>query len=341
MIRYKKIFSCLAMDKMARLFIFFIPVLILISCETELKISTKDFPPMLVLNGVVEQDSVFVINVSRTGSLNENYSIGDLFLTDATVLLYKDDNYIEIMQHDSIGFYSSIATAEGGHTYFIKVERDGYPVARANLDFTKQPEFVLADIRIEKNDSIYAYDIPEPGGEINLTTVLVYYTLQIDDNPGEKNFYSFESFTKTQEMSYWGHMDSDEEDAVLSDLVYGQAGVMLELESDWEKYANYKTYYRAYNYSTNGFSAYNDVLFNGQVSDFQFVTYFQTTDLVPLTIIVKSYPESLIKYYESSDLYSNVFDNPFTEPVNVYSNIENGIGFVCGVVCSKVVVEVR
>ena len=43
----------------------------LFGCEKELDFRPDDFPPLLVLNGIVEQDSIFCINVSRTASLNE------------------------------------------------------------------------------------------------------------------------------------------------------------------------------------------------------------------------------------------------------------------------------
>lgn len=311
-------------------------ILFLISCEKELKIKPDDFPPMLVLNGVVEQDSIFCINVSRTASLNETVMLTDLFVTDAIVCLYDGDDFLETMQHDSLGFYSSTCAARGGHKYSIKVEKGDYPIATAILDFSKTIDFEISDFRFEKTDSTYTYGFPEPGGEILLKRVYVYYTMRFFDNPDEKNYYSFSAITKTQEISYYGHEDDSEYDVWLSDLEYSEAGVGFE---DWTESDKYdKVNFDGYNFGTNNYrlNAYSDKQFNGQNIAFSFMTYFKTSEVGTFSLSVKSYPEGIIKYFETYNLYYDVYDSPYVEPVNIYSNVQNGVGIVCGIPCSKI-----
>lgn len=316
-------------------------IFLLISCEKELKIRPDDFPPMLVLNGVVEQDSIFCINVSRTASLNETVMQKDLFVTDAIVRLYDGDNFLETMKHDSLGFYSSTCAAQGGHKYSIKVEKGDYPTATATLDFSTNIDFEISNFRYEITDSTYTYDFPEPGGEILLKRVFVYYTLSLSDNPEEKNYYSFKSFTKTQEISYQWHEDDSESDVWLSDLEYTGAGVGFEDWADLDKYDKVLCESYSFGSSNYGFNAYSDKQFNGQSISFNLMTYFQTSEIGTFSLFVKAYPEELIKYFETNKLYYDLYGNPFVEPVNIYSNIQNGVGIVCGIPCSKIVFDLE
>ncbi|MBN2778376.1 MAG: DUF4249 domain-containing protein [Bacteroidales bacterium] len=315
-------------------------IFLLISCEKELKIRPDDFPPMLVLNGVVEQDSIFCINVSRTASLNETVMLRDLFVTDANVSLYDGDNFLETMQHDSLGFYSSTNTAQWGHKYSIKVEKGDYPVAVANLDFSNAPNFEVSNFTFERHDSTYTYDTTSSRNEILLHEFFVYYDLKLSDNGEENNFYSFIAMTQIQEIMFWNY-GSEDEYIELNELNYGDAGVYFEDWSYWDKYN--EQHYGGYSFGseTYGFGAIDDKLFNGQEIIFDFYTFFRTSEIETFSLSVKSYPEGLIKYFETCELYYDVYDNPYVEPVNIYSNVENGIGFVCGIPSSKIVFDLE
>ncbi len=315
-------------------------VILFSGCEKELKIKPDDFPPMLVLNGVVEQDSIICINVSRTAGLNEVYSIEDLFVIDAKVKLYDGDNFIEEMQHDSIGFYSASISAQGGHKYSIKVEKDKYPEATAYLDFSNVPAFEISNFSFERTDSLYTYDIPEPGGEVLLKMFRVYYDLSLTDNGEENNYYSFNAMTKYQ---YIIHIHNDEglEGVELTDLKYQDVGAYIKDWTEWEKYNEQYFGQGIWNNPGYAFKAIDDNMFNGQCEKIEFYSFFDTFEISDLSIVVKSYPVSLVKYLESVELYQNVDDNPYSEPVNIYSNVENGAGFVCGVPSSKIVFDLE
>lgn len=318
----------------------FLAVVFLASCEKELKIRPDDFPPMLVLNGVVEQDSIFCINVSRTASLNETVMLQELLVTDAIVNLYDGDDFLETMQHDSLGFYSSTSIAQGGHKYSIKVEKNDYPVAVAHLDFSNAPIFEVSNFTFERHDSTYTYDTTNSRNEILLHEFYVYYDLKLSDNGEENNFYSFIAMTKIQEIMFCNY-GSEDEYIELGKLNYSDAGVNFKDWSYWDKYN--EQHYGGYNFGsgTYGFGAIDDKLFNGQEIIFDFYTFFRTSEIETFSLSVKSYPEGLIKYFETYELYYDVYDNPYVEPVNIYSNVDNGVGIVCGVPSSKIVFEIE
>jgi hypothetical protein len=310
------------------------------SCEEELNIKPDDFPPMLVLNGVVEQDSLFIINVSRTGGLNETFMLGDLFVTDATVNLYDGENFLEIMKHDSLGYYSSNHYAQGGHEYSIEVEKDDYPIATAYLDYSDEPSIEISKFSFESTDSLFTYDIPVPGGEILLKLFHVNYDLTLSDNGEKNNYYSFRAMTKYQYVIHnYGYEEEEENELV--NLVYDDAGVGMLEWSDWEKYNEQYFGQGIMNDPGYAFRAIDDKIFNGNDETFDFMTSFWTSEIGDFSIVVKSYPESIVKYLESVELYQNAYDNPYSEPVNIYSNIENGIGFVCGIPCSKIEFDIE
>jgi hypothetical protein len=312
-----------------------IALVLFFSCEKELKTRPDDFPPMLVLNGIVYQDSIFHLNVTRTGGLNETFMIDDLFVTDAIVSLYDEDIFLEFMEYDSLGFYSSTSLAVGGHSYSIIVEKDDYPTAKAYVDFSNEPEIEIINFSLEKSDSIYTYDFPEPASEILLYEFIVNYDLRLSDNAEEINFYSFSALTKTQDIMHYNN-GVDDEEIHLNELMYKNVSVHMRNWNVWQKY-NQK-YYGSDEYS---FSAIDDKMFNGQTETFNLYTFFRTSEVGDYSIIVKSYPESIVRYYESVELYQDIYDSPYSEPVNIYSNVENGVGFVCGIPSSKIVFEIE
>jgi Txe/YoeB family toxin of Txe-Axe toxin-antitoxin module len=311
-----------------------------VSCEKVLDVKPDDFPVCLVLNGVVEQDSVVVIHVSRSATLNDIYSIGDLVVTDAEIKLYDGESYIETLQHDSLGLYSSSIRTEKGHIYYITAEKEGYPIARANLDYTEELFFTTNAIKIEKNDSIWQYDIPEPGGEINLWTVKLTFNLLITDKPNVKNYYELNIIAKQNEFSY-SHYENDSVVATLGDLLYSDT--WISFEDNAINYNDYQRHYGSYSNENFGyhFNAIDDSFFENQSHEFKVRTSYLTSEVKDAILEIKSYPYDLVKYFETLELYGQSYDNPYSEPVNVHSNVENGLGIVCGVNRSDVVIEIQ
>lgn len=320
-----------------------LPVLLLYSCETELKIKPDDFPTSLVLNGIVAQDSLFKINVSRSATLNDIYNLGDLLVTDAVVKLYDGESFIETMQHDSLGFYSSSIIAAEGRTYYITAEKEGYPVAKAKLDFVLDLQFSIKDFSVVLRDTVFQYDLPSPGGEINFTNVKINYSIMLQDNPDEENFYSFDLFAFLREIVY-NHRDNtsfEDYEVSVSELYYGRTYSYIDRNQGID-YGPYIKHYGRYNgFGAFHFDALNDKLFNGSSHTIKFKTGYYTTSVEPVKIKIVSYPTDLIRYYESLDNYQNTYDNPYVEPSNIFCNIENGIGFVCGVPCKTIEVNIQ
>ncbi len=313
------------------------------SCEKEFIIDDDDFPQMLVLNGIVFQDSNFRINVSKSAGLNESYTCGDLFVSDAIVKLYKEEEYIETMTHDSMGFYSSQNLAIGGHNYKIKVEKEGYPVAVANLEFKNIDNVTIKNVSYTLADSTYVYDRPEPG-EILLYYVKIDFELDINDNPNLKDYYCPMVECEQQYVSQntmWHDNNESETWIELSELRHGLINTYSEV------YSNFAMQDQIYSLSFEGFDKYyrgyhrllSDELFNGQSITLQLNTSFHTPELKDISILSFWFSGSIVEYKESIKLYQTVNDNPYTEPVNIYSNIENGIGFVCGVGVVKQIVS--
>lgn len=323
------------------IFIIIIFLSFCIACETELEFTADDFPPVLVLNGVVEQDSLFIVNVSRSGEMNEPYQIADLFVDDAVVKLYDGENYIETLISDSLGFYHSVSVAQGGKLYTISAEKNGFPTVTAKLDFTVMPVFSIKDLQKFINDTVYIYDFPEPGGEINLYRVNLIYTLVLHDNGGENNYYSTKTFTENRQIIYHGNPINPQKETHLGDLTYDNVGAYFYNQSDFEKYEEYFHHLNTSNHLGFSLDVMDDKLFNGKNAEFIYQSFFTTPEIKPVDFIVKSYPDELMKYYSSLQLYVNTINNPYSEPVNVYSNVENGIGFVCGVPSSKINVDIR
>lgn len=298
------------------------------SCTKEYPINREQLPPKLVLNSIVKQGDKFVINVSRTVNINNKYNLDNLFIDDALVKLYEGDVYLETLNYDSLGYYSSQNLALKDKNYKITVEKDNFKTATAYYEFIPPSEISVTKMDTEIFDTIYQYQRPVDG-EINLHRVKLYLTVRITDNPYKTDYYIIDVIGESQEIMIHNIINNDSLDSFveLGELLNGSLYPYLDYISENEIYRQ------------SGFEMWKDIRgliipdykFNGQTVEMQYVLQYLTPELKDIELVVHSIPESLVQYRRSVELYSNTFDNPYSEPVNVFSNIENGLGFSCGI----------
>jgi transposase len=76
------------------------------SCQKEVQVEIPNSKNKIVLNCIMNEDSLFTVLVSRTKKLYVDDNV-DMALTNATVSVYENGVLIENLSHDSIGIYSS------------------------------------------------------------------------------------------------------------------------------------------------------------------------------------------------------------------------------------------
>ena len=103
-------------------------MMVLFSCSKEVSFTQKEPEGRLVVNGLIEPDSLITVRISSTVSILEEKAP---LIEDAIVDLSIDGSYAETLQYQGEGMYASATGAVPGRVYAIEVSAPGYPVVSA------------------------------------------------------------------------------------------------------------------------------------------------------------------------------------------------------------------
>ena len=292
--------------------------LLIVSCdmETVIDLDIPSHESVLVLNGLLDTDTNAQIIISHSVGA---FSGGrPSFITDANVLLYKDDQFIDSLLPDltnliyvnyyddynvdslAMYYYKSNYTPEKNTTYRIEVNHSDYPSISAET-------FIPDDI------TVYNIDVDTTSHEDKIGL-----TFSFDDNANQQNYYRLKVFSSC--IKEWEDEHGDDQE-------WGYRGDAYMMSNDpsfpgdipWEGYTFFG--HRV---------VFNDALFNGQQKT---ITLDVQSDLKYAycdTIIIEfsTFSDDTYSYYNSLGDHSekgelNIFGG---EVIPVYTNVENGLG---------------
>lgn len=154
----------------------------LLSCEREIEVPFPDHEPRLVVNSLAYSNQLLRVFVSRSFGMNEELNEADLYLTDATVELWRDGSLVENLTYFAynsdrdFGYYSS-DTIQAGSSYRLVVSHPDYPQTSLDMTMGRSPKILNAT---------YVADAgPGPDGY-----PIVQLILELDDAPDQENFYA-------------------------------------------------------------------------------------------------------------------------------------------------------
>ncbi len=164
--------------------IFIFILLIFISCEKEIELKLDKGQDKLVVNSLFYPDTNFRVYVTTTKLINENKNT---FVNDAVVKLYKNDVYLETLNFEGDGWYTSVAKPEYDTRYKIEVlQGEKYVFAESSIPDTA---IFLGEYTI-KNTCEGSY----------LTSNTTYKLTIIHDNSKERFYQTMEgTFFQTEE----------------------------------------------------------------------------------------------------------------------------------------------
>lgn len=273
------------------------------ACESTIDIELPEEPSKLVLNEVVNTDSVVVVEISKSQSIQETQS--ELRVTGAAVTLYENNNLVGTLQEDPTlyGSYRSDLIPTAGNNYTVRVEKEGFESISGTtfLHFPTPINQIKSSLRSLTSDDYRRFEVT------------------IADPQQDLNFYALDVF--------------------VLDYYLGPAGDTLTYEQ-WIPISF--VYDPVLQGATNDFSSYNfgipfdDTYFNGEsytlIFDIQVYLEDDGTELIGYDntyyIRLNTTDEDFFRYNRSISAYDQANGNPFAEPVQVYSNIENGFGLL-------------
>jgi hypothetical protein len=290
------------------IFFLFIVSCLLAACEKDIKVPIPPHQPKLVLNGLIRENSVFELSVSKSQGIltatptNDPQSI--YRVSNARVLLFENNIPAgELSYNAGTRRYRSLTNKRVtlGRQYRIVAVAPGIKdtaevlntvptrpvitrltrVANARTNSSGEP---LDEITLTFND---------PAGEKN------YYLVRLQYSPGGNNIYQLVPCIYTNDA------DVEKDD---TDDPFGPEACLNE-----------------------GRALLRDDNFNGRTKQLKIsVSSFYipaSPGPLPRTIIeLWHITEAHFRYLKSRNTYSNTEDNPFAEPALVFSNVKNGYG---------------
>lgn len=277
----------------------------LFSCSKEIKFKGDDAKSLLVLNGIIENDSIIQVSLSKSTPAIGEQNTGSSVINSLATLVLTDNTTSETFTSNSTnskGFYEFGTTAKAGHSYSISVTHPDYTSISSTM---KSPD----NVSITSWDSL-SVSVPGYGPNDTLWRKIVHlkWLDPIDDNNYAVKVFSIDTLTGFEKelmaFTYFDGMESSNiygnQIQLFNDKTFNNTQITISLDFDEDFYLDPITYL------PTGEKSYKVILYN-----------FSTE--------VYNYISSTNKSMDSGN------GNPFSEPVAIYSNVKNGIGIFGGV----------
>jgi hypothetical protein len=154
-------------------------VMTLPGCETVVELELPDPKPLLVVNSVINPDSLFSVDVSTNQSIFANQQYAPV--ENAVVEVYQDGQLVDNLQQMSKGRYRGSSRPQALQQYELRVAAPGYPGANA---LTRLP--AVPDIQ-----EVEAMKVPSSSSGFSV----VEASLTLPDDPAQEDFYYVQAYT--------------------------------------------------------------------------------------------------------------------------------------------------
>ncbi len=282
--------------------------MVLSGCRKYLDFEGENKPPRLVINGVMEADSVFSLDLSHSLGYIDIGEISGVENGTVTVFL-ANGQFVETLSHVGEGRYMGEQVAVAGQAYRVNASAGNYPDVFAVDQVPPVVEIAGWDTSQVQGNDMY-------GSSWNIS-------FQVNDPGGMANFYMIEAFeTRLYDLIFAG---IDPDGNAIYDTLYLDEPQRFPLwleTSDLVLSSEYDTGLGEVGVFGRRF-LFTDELFNGSLRQFAFrVQYYSGNGILELRLT--SCSSDLFRYYRSFDRYQNTSGDPFSEPVQVFNNIQGG-----------------
>ncbi len=264
------------------------------SCEKYLDFEVKDKTSKLVVNSLMDGDSLFSANISHSLNILDD---GELkHIESASVkILDADDNLVEILTHTTNGNYIGATKPLGGISYKIEVSAPDYATVTAT---DKLP----ATINIISADTLGKIDADGDS--------VLQITIKFQDESSVTNRYILELYTAD---IISGALFMRPASFSSSDISLGGSGGLGGSDTYFYRQA-----------------IFTDNLFDGTIKTLVITTEDTRAYDSFLQLTLSNISNPWYEYRRTVEAHLANQGNPFSQPVIVYNNIENGFGIFGG-----------
>ncbi len=286
--------------------------LILSSCEKDF--NTPLSGTKMSISSFFSDTSVVTVVVSKSYPLANNNTAG---ISDASIELYEDSVFKEILHHVSSGStsgtYKSNLIPQRGRNYSITVTEPVYGKATAQ-DNIPLPATINSCQLLQYVDS----------GNYGIATVDLNFT----DNPSVPNYYSISMTEKA--VSFY--LDTAGDTILYTHNFFVHPSALTKLQDSVFDYSS-----DAILFSDNGFNGQQkQVILNCDA-------YTNTSNILHATLYINlnTISKSYYEYFRTLALLANTNQSATYTSVNIYGNIQNGYGIFAGQSAQSVQVHIK
>ncbi len=280
------------------LIIFLVPILF--SCEKVIPFTGEVTQPKIVVNSLFQSNRPWEVHISSSLSVIDTGTLSNIE-NASVVILDNQNNLIEFLDHDSLGFYYGNTYPEAGQLYKIQVEA---------------PNYVNINAEDQLPDSINISNVDTSSSNIG-DNERMDISITFTDPINFQNFYRIEIEVGLLYEDDFGNMEYFEFPAsmILEDPVfenYGGGPVIQGLFTD------------------NSFDGEEKTI---EIQIDNIVKEFDKDDQLEIdhiTLLLYNITEPTYLFSKSYQVYESASGNPFAQPVQVYSNVNNGFGIFGG-----------
>lgn len=306
-------------------------LLLLAACEKDIEFNGEVTNPLMVINAIIPQDSLFEVKVTKSRFFTQ---YEDTFETvkNATVELYINGVFAETMTHTGNGHYTSGYRVTDGDLIRIVSEAPNLKTTTAEMRVASAANVVSLDtsIVIQAHSPIVDLNYYEGNNAYTYDTIgwnytcTIHFKLIFSDPPDMDNFYRLVVYTNEyyDPIHYLNRSVWYEK----SDMVFGEnkqnSGGIIN-DGDY-----------------NAYGTFTDELFEGKNYPLTFsidvnYSYFLDENVVgyphrsepsDIFIDLQTLSRSYYLYLVTSSKYTP--DDLFAEPVKIHSNVIGGTGIV-------------
>ncbi len=297
---------------MKRLNYLIIVLIVLSSCQTVVDIERPDFSEDLVLNSILNPDSILVVELSESiDVLDDNEWIQ---IQNGSVMIYENEELLDELIHEKNGIYIlPDYFPKLGASYRIVASSPNHDPVEAT---TLLPE-TAGTITSLSVDSV------ELVGEFGNSKE---YRIEFEfDDPSGENYYEIVSYAIVVDNYYI-------EDDLIADTSYSRLYSLMPEDQSIEDFQEYDDSW-----------VIDDKLFDGRTKKIRFTAdgYEFSNRVLQLDFYLRHVTKDYYEYTRSKTLQEWIGGDPFAEPVPVFSNIENGFGIFAAYSQSKTSINLK
>ena len=287
------------------------------SCEKKLDIDLPDSEKKIVVNGIVNPDSLMKVRISKSMNVLDNGKIQ--YLSDATVKLFKDDTLLEELTNLDSGYFQSSVVPKINSDYKLTVDYSDLTSVSASIKLQNP-------VQIMEIDTVSEMQFYNYGNGFIGTLYVMHFNIKISDNANLTNFYflSISALTPLYEYDF----NSGEY------ILVGYENNSIGLSSQDPVLSNSEHFILD---SKSGI-VFSDEMFNGTEYTLNVESYiqkyreFEEQDELGAMYYIEllTVTQDVYNYITSYNLNQYTQYDPFAQPVQILSNVNNGLGLFSG-----------